>query len=287
MRQYLNLAQDILDHGRTTHTRTGIDTIGIYGAMMQFNLADGFPILTTKRVLFSTVVDELLWFIRGGHNVRDADAPKKIWDDWADEMGNLGRIYGVQWRDWQGYELLEDGVIGHPRELKALYSHDQLTLAIERVKHQPNNRQNIVSAWNTAEIEQGLVGFKPCHVLFQLRRYDDVLDMCMYQRSADMCLGVPFNISSYALLLTLIANECGLTPGVLTHFLADAHVYMNHVETLKEQLQRKPLSLPYLMLMNEKSGPLQPGFKVTDITKEHIYLGHYAPHRFLKYEVAV
>lgn len=288
MRQYLQIAEQILNEGERTSNRTGVDTIGLFGAMMKFDLREGFPLLTTKKVLFDTVVDELLWFIRGGHNVNDLDAPKKIWDAWADAEGELGRIYGVQWRDWDGGQLNWDYHTGD-EQWRTRVGIDQLQLAIERVKSTPNNRQNIVSAWNVGEIERGQVGFKPCHVLFQLRVMGsgERLDLAMYQRSCDWSLGVPFNIASYALLLTLIANECGLTPGVFTHFLADAHIYVNHLETMKMQLMREPRLLPTLLLMNDHGGPLQPGFPVVNVRRDHIQLSNYHPHGFLKYDVVV
>lgn len=293
MRQYLDLCQRILDDGEYTKDRTGVGTIGIFGAMMQFDLRKGFPLLTTKKVLWDTVVDELLWFVRGGHNVNDPDAPKKIWDAWADENGELGRIYGVQWREWAYVTF--DGDYPHFVRHRRV---DQLQLAIDRVKNLPNSRRNIVSAWNVAEIEQaGVINFPPCHVMFQLRVNTDYagvrrLDMAMFQRSCDMPVGVPFNIASYALLLALIANECCLEPGVFTHFLTDAHIYMNQVDTMKRQLAREPRDLPRLLIAEydspEDDMPLPiPGRRVVDIRREHIHLCNYNPHGFLKYDVAV
>jgi thymidylate synthase len=276
MQQYLELVDRILTTGERTSNRTGVDTLCIFGAMSQYDLRKGFPLLTTKKVLFDTVVDELLWFLRGGHNVNDTDAPKRIWDDWADKDGELGRIYGVQWRQWKGYDITSD--IQLQTDLKF---YDQLQLAIQRVKKTPNNRRNLVSAWNVAELEQGLIGFPPCHVMFQLRVMEGGtrLDLAMYQRSCDMALGIPFNIASYALLLAMVANECGLQAGVFTHFLADAHVYLTHVETLRRQLQRTPLPLPRVQL--------PPGEPVLAITKEDIRLDNYHHHGFLPFEVAV
>jgi len=281
MKQYLDLCSYILHAGELTQNRTGVDTLNIFGAMMQYDLREGFPLLTTKRVNFDTVVDELLWFIRGGHNVKDADAPKVIWDAWANEEGELGRIYGVQWREWKGCLFDKSNTAFGAR------SYDQLTLAIERVKKTPNNRRNLVSAWNVAELEQGLIGFPPCHVLFQLRVMGEGtrLDMSMYQRSCDMALGVPFNIASYAILLTLIANECCLVPGILTHFLADAHIYTTHIEQMEKQLKRQPYPLPTLDLVVDGGTPA--GVPVVRIAKQDIQLRNYQSHGFLKYDIAV
>lgn len=284
MQQYIDLCTQILNEGEISSTRTGIDTIGIFGAMMKFDLRKGFPILTTKKILWDTVVDELLWFIRGGHNINDGDAPKRIWDDWADKDGELGRIYGVQWRDWKYTEWIrpEDGSMFPSVESPRVRSYDQLTLAIEQIKRFPNSRRNIVSAWNVGELNtKDMIRFPPCHVLFHFRVIgkSERLDMTMYQRSADMALGVPFNISSYALLLSLVANECNLTPGIFTHCLADAHIYVNHVQNLTVQMQRKTFNLPTLRL------PV--GKKVVDIKKQDIVLENYSHHSFIKYEVAV
>lgn len=292
MRQYLDLCQRILDEGEVQYTRSG-DTIGIFGAMMKFDLRKGFPILTTKKILWNTVVDELLWFIRGGDNINDVDAPKKIWDAWSNENGALGRIYGKQWRESRspyGRFFTSGGV-----EQSKFVTHDQLRNAIDRIKKTPNSRRNIVDAWNVADIEEGHTNFPPCHVLFQFKVGGDRkrLDLAMFQRSADFCLGIPFNISSYSLLLLLVANECGLIPGIFTHFLADAHIYVNHIETLKKQLAREPRVLPTLLLLEDVGDNVPQGFKlpvgfnVTDVRKEHIRLLDYNPHGFLKYEVAV
>ena len=262
MQQYQDLVRRVLWYGEPTPTRTGVPARTAFGEMMQFNLLDGFPILTTKKILWKTVVDELLWFIRGGHNVNDPDAPKKIWDAWADENGELGRIYGVQWRSWAG-------------------SIDQFQLAIERIKKAPNSRRNLVSAWNVEEVESGECSFPPCHVLFQFRRFGDHLDLALYQRSGDVALGVPFNISSYALLLSMVAHECGLVARKFVHFLADCHIYENHIEGLTTQLRRLPGPLPRLRF----SCPV--GTPVVEMTKEMIHLDNYKPQPFIRFEVAV
>jgi thymidylate synthase len=242
---------------------------------MYFDLRNGFPILTTKKILWHTIVDELLWFIRGGHNINDSDAPKRIWDDWADFNGELGRIYGVQWRDWKTYTA----TLGeHIYENASI---DQLQLAISRLKNLPNSRRNIVSAWNVGDIEDKSCSFPPCHVLFQFRRYDDKLDMALYQRSGDVALGVPFNISSYALLMSMAAHECGLVARRFVHFIADAHVYTNHFDGLNKQLERVPKVLPKLKFLCPIGTP------VVKMTKDDFYLQEYIHDPFIKFEVAV
>jgi thymidylate synthase len=278
MQQYLDLCEFILKNGERKSNRTGVDTIGIFGTMMKFDLQDGFPILTTKKILFDTVVDELLWFLRGGHNIHDADAPKRIWDDWADKDGELGRIYGVQWREWKSY--VPTSVFTDECYSEKI---DQLQLAIDRIKRTPNSRRNIVSAWNVGELEQNQIGFPPCHVMFQFHVGNNgtQLNMTMYQRSVDTCVGAPFNISSYSLLLTLIANECNLVPGIFTHFMADTHIYINHIENVKKQLCRNPYPLPSLLLHK----PV--GTSIFDIRKSDIELVNYQHHGFLKYGIAV
>jgi thymidylate synthase len=265
VQQYLDLVRRVLWDGEPTPTRTGIEAYSKFGEMMAFDLRRGFPILTTKKILWGTVVDELLWFIRGGHNINDADVPKKIWDAWADENGELGRIYGVQWRSWGD----------------ASVSIDQLQRAISRVKTVPNSRRNLVSAWNVTDVEYELCTFPPCHVLFQFRRYGDYLDLALYQRSGDVALGVPFNISSYALLLSMVAHECGLTARRFVHFLADCHIYANHLEGLTSQLRRVPGPLPTLRF----SCPV--GTPVVAMTKQMIHLDNYNPQSFIPFKVAI
>lgn len=262
MQQYLALVERVIRTGEKTATRTGVETYTVFGAVCEYDFKDGFPILTTKKVLWNTVVDELLWFIRGGHNVYDADAPKHIWDAWASEDGDLGRIYGVQWRSWGR-------------------QYDQLSEAIRRVKYVPDSRRNLVSAWNVTDIENGMCSFPPCHVLFQFRRFGDFLDMAMYQRSADLALGVPFNISSYALLLAMVAHECNVVPRKLVHFMGDCHVYVNHIEKLQDQIERMPYRRPTLCFDCPR------GMKVVDMTKDMLSLVDYKHWPFIKFQVAV
>ncbi|HET6610507.1 MAG TPA: thymidylate synthase [Kofleriaceae bacterium] len=268
MKQYLDLCRRILDHGEPRADRTGTGTVSQFGAQLRFDLREGFPLVTTKKVLFAAVVRELLWFLRGATNIHDGlTEHTPIWDAWADEEGELGPIYGHQWRHWGG-----DGSVGG-----AGPGIDQLTAAIERVKSDPTSRRNIVSAWNVADLPA--MALAPCHTLFQLYVAGDRLDLQLYQRSADMALGVPFNIASYALLLTLIANEAGLRPGYFVHTFGDAHIYSNHVEGLKIQLEREPHPLPTVKVPAKKP--------VLDVTFEDIELVDYVHHPFIRFAVAV
>lgn len=274
MKEYLRLLKEVLENGEDTENRTGIRTRSLFGLMGTYDLREGFPLLTTKQMAWKTIVDELFWFIHAGHNTHDKGAPKKIWDAWADESGELGRIYGVQWRDWKAYERMADGNF----EQSAI---DQLSLAIALVKYLPNNRRNIVSAWNVGEIIDKQCSFPPCHVMFQLRRFGEHLDMAMYQRSCDMAVGVPFNIASYSLLLLLIAHECKLKARRFIHFMGDAHIYADHIENVKDQLNRTPYPTPQVLIV------CSPGTRVDDICKSHIRLLDYTAHPALKFAVAV
>jgi len=259
MHSYLDLVSHILEHGERKDDRTGTGTLSVFGAQLRCDLRQGFPLLTTKKVLFPAVVRELLWFLRGSTNIRDGlTQHTPIWDAWADEDGELGPIYGYQWRNWGGTGI------------------DQIARAIDMIKHQPDSRRIIVSAWNVADIER--MALPPCHAFFQFYVAGDRLDLQLYQRSADMALGVPFNIASYALLLTLVAKECGKTPGFFIHTFGDAHIYINHVEGLKRQLQREPYPLPTLRVADKP---------FDDIAFEDIELLNYQHHRFIRFEVAV
>jgi thymidylate synthase len=263
MRPYLDLVRHILEHGERRDDRTGTGTLAIFGAQARYDLRQGFPLLTTKKVLFGAVVRELLWFLRGSTNINhDLSEHTPIWDAWADESGELGPIYGYQWRNWGG-----TGV-------------DQIAAVIEQIKHQPSSRRMIVSAWNVSDLER--MALPPCHVLFQFHVAGDGpgarLDCQLYQRSADMALGVPFNIASYALLTILIAGECDLVPGYFIHTLGDAHIYLNHVDGLKKQLERQPYPLPRVRVARK---PLD------EIRYEDIELLDYRYHPFIKFEVAV
>lgn len=257
MRQYLNLLQDILDNGQREPNRTGIDTLTLPGAMLKFDLRDGFPAVTTKKLAFKAVVGELIGFLRGsrslaefkalGCNVWDANVAAPAWQNNPACQGpdDMGRIYGTQWRDWRGLESFSDS------DGNFLGVHiDQIAVALDQVRRNPESRRIIVNAWNAAELNDAAL--PPCHVLFQmLPRSDGTLHMTMYQRSCDMFLGVPFNIASYASLLELFAAWSGRQAATLTMFLADVHIYVNHIDQVREQLGREPLPLPKLLLRTD------------------------------------
>jgi thymidylate synthase len=269
MREYHDLVRHVLATGERRTERTGVGTISTFGAQTRYDLRQGFPILTTKKVLFPGVVRELLWFLRGSTNIHDdLTAHTPIWDAWADADGNLGPIYGHQWRHW-GKSVDSPGV-------------DQIAQAIETIKKDPNSRRIIVSAWNVTDIPQ--MKLPPCHALFQFYVQDDPrssarhLDCQLYQRSADIALGVPFNVASYALLMSMVAQECGLTPRYFVHTLGDAHIYLNHVEGLQRQLERVPKPLPKLALAAKP---------MDELTFEDISLVDYQHDPFIKFAVAV
>ncbi len=271
MRQYLALVEEILEHGERKEDRTGTGTISIFGYQMKYDLRDGFPIVTTKKVLFSAVVRELLWFLKGSTNIHDGlKEHTPIWNAWADERGELGPIYGYQWRKWERFSWDEIRQ-GFRKEHV-----DQIQEAIDMIKHAPNSRRIIVSAWNVGDLER--MALPPCHAFFQFYVVNGRLDCQLYQRSADVALGVPFNISSYALLLSMMAQECQLTPGIFVHTLGDAHIYLNHVEGLREQLKRECRPLPRLKLAPRN---------VLDMTFEDIQLLGYTHDGFIKFPIAV
>ena len=264
MRQYLALMRHVLDTGVRKPNRTGTDTLSTFGYQMRFDLAEGFPLLTTKKLHLKSIVHELLWFLAGETNVKYLnDNGVTIWNDWADENGDLGPVYGSQWRSWPG----ADG--------EAI---DQLGKVVEEIKRDPNSRRLVVSAWNPAEVDK--MALPPCHTLFQFYVADGRLSLQMYQRSADVFIGVPFNIASYALLLSMVAQVTGLRPGEFIHTLGDAHVYVNHVDQARLQLTREPHSPPVLHL-NPAVRSLSE-FKYEDIT-----LRGYVAHPHIKAEVAV
>ncbi len=271
MKQYLDLVNFILKNGSPKQDRTGTGTLSIFGYQMRYDLRDGFPLLTTKKVLFSAVVRELLWFLKGSTNINDdLKAHTPIWNAWADEHGELGPVYGYQWRKWEQFIWDEKNKTYQKNHI------DQMAHAIAMIKAEPQSRRIIVSAWNVADLDQ--MALPPCHAFFQFYVVDGRLDCQLYQRSADVALGVPFNIASYALLMSLVAKECRLSPGIFVHTLGDAHIYLNHVDGLKLQLQRKPLPLPRLQLSDKK---------VLEMTFEDIHLLHYQHHEFIKFPIAV
>lgn len=232
MKQYLELLRHIMDNGVDKGDRTGTGTRSVFGYQMRFDLADGFPLLTTKKLHLKSIIHELLWFLKGDTNVKYLqDNGVRIWNEWADENGDLGHVYGYQWRSWPDYS---GGFI------------DQITNAVETIKNNPDSRRIIVSAWNVADIDQ--MKLPPCHALFQFYVADGKLSLQLYQRSADCFLGVPFNIASYALLLMMVAQVTGLKPGEFIHTLGDAHIYNNHFEQVATQLERSPRPLPRMLL---------------------------------------
>ncbi len=233
MQQYLALVNHVLEHGELRKNRTGIDTLGVFGYQMRFDLAQGFPLLTTKKLHWKSIVYELLWFLRGDTNVRYLNKHGvHIWDEWASEDGNLGPIYGAQWRSWKG----SDG-----------RSIDQLSEVVRLIRTDPASRRLIVSAWNVSQLEE--MALPPCHVLFQFYVSNGRLSCQLYQRSADIFLGVPFNIASYALLTHLVAATVGLQVGEFIHTLGDAHIYVTHLDAIKQQSRRTPYPLPNIELL--------------------------------------
>ncbi len=264
MRQYHELMRRILDEGVRKEDRTGTGTLSVFGHQMRFDLAEGFPLVTTKKLHVKSIVHELLWFIRGETNVRSLNAAGvTIWDEWADHTGELGPVYGRQWRSWAA----PDG-----RTI------DQLAQVLEEIRRNPDSRRLLVTAWNPADIAD--MALPPCHVLFQFYVAGNRLSCQLYQRSADVFLGVPFNIASYALLTHMVAHVAGLMPGDFVHTLGDAHLYLNHLEQARLQLTRAPRALPRLRL--------NPGVtSLFEFRYEDISLQGYEPHPHIKAEVAV
>lgn len=265
MKPYLDIVRQVLEHGEPKADRTGTGTLSLFGLQARYDLREGFPLVTTKKVIWRSVVSELLWFLRGATNTRDG-LDSRIWDAWADADGELGPIYGHQWRNW-----------GAPTGAPRGEGIDQIAGAIETIKTNPDSRRIIVSAWNVADLPK--MALPPCHAFFQFYVAGGHLDCQLTQRSADLALGVPFNIASYALLLALVANECELTPRYFVHSLGDAHVYVNHVAGLEAQLQREPRPLPTLRL--------PAGKRVDDVVASDVELVGYDPHPFIRFEVAV
>jgi thymidylate synthase len=272
MKQYLDLIRYVMENGERRDDRTGTGTIACFGMQAKYDLREGFPLLTTKKVLFGSVVRELLWFLRGSTNINDdLTQHTPIWDAWADENGELGPIYGYQWRFWPKY-VPEEGQPGLYRREHA----DQIKDVLHRIKTDPTSRRLIVSAWNVSDLDK--MALPPCHAFYQFFVSNGRLDCQLYQRSADMALGVPFNIASYALLMMMVAQECGLTPGIFTHTLGDAHIYMNHLDGLKAQLEREPRELPTVQIAKK------PMF---DLRFEDFELLNYNPHPFIKFPISV
>ena len=259
MKQYLDLLQRILDEGTYKGDRTGTGTYSIFGHQMRFDLSEGFPVLTTKKLHLRSIIYELLWFLKGDSNIKYLkDNGVSIWDEWADENGDLGPVYGKQWRAWK----TSDGTVI-----------DQIQQVVEQIQKNPDSRRLIVSAWNVADVDK--MKLPPCHVLFQFYVNNGEISCQLYQRSGDTFLGVPFNIASYALLTMMIAKECGLELGDFVHTLGDAHLYLNHLEQANEQLSREPRALPRMVLNPEVKS-------IFDYTYDDFTLEGYDPHPAIK-----
>ena len=264
MKQYLELLDHILMHGTDKEDRTGTGTRSVFGYQMRFNLADGFPLLTTKKLHLKSIIYELLWFLKGDTNVKYLqEHGVRIWNEWADENGDLGHIYGYQWRSWPAY----DGTFI-----------DQISEAIDQIKNNPSSRRIIVSAWNVADIPS--MKLPPCHAFFQFYVADGRLSLQLYQRSADTFLGVPFNIASYALLLMMVAQVTGLEAGDFVHTLGDTHIYRNHFEQARLQLTREPRKLPRMIINPDVKS-------IFDFKYEDFELVDYDPHPHIKADVSV
>lgn len=264
MKQYLDLLRYVLEHGVQKGDRTGTGTLSVFGYQMRINLEEGFPLLTTKKLHLKSIIYELLWFLKGDTNVRYLqEHGVRIWNEWADANGDLGPIYGAQWRSWK----TADG-----------RTVDQIARVIDQIKTNPNSRRLIVSAWNVGDLDK--MALSPCHTLFQFYVANDRLSCQLYQRSADIFLGVPFNIASYALLTMMIAQVCGLKSGEFVHTFGDAHIYLNHIEQVKLQLQRTPYPLPKLRINPEVKN-------IDDFDYDDFELINYQAHPHIKAEISV
>lgn len=266
MKTYLDLLQKVLDEGLVREDRTGVGTLSCFGAQCRFDLQKGFPLVTTKKLYLRAIIHELLWFIKGDTNINYLNENRvTIWDEWADEEGNLGRVYGAQWRDWRK---------------PGGGSVDQILQVIEDIKTNPASRRHIVCAWNPGELDQ--MALPPCHAFFQfyVNEKDGTLSCQLYQRSADLFLGVPFNIASYALFTMMVAQVCGLKPGEFVHTFGDLHIYQNHIEQVKLQLSREPRALPTMRINPERTD-------IRDFEFEDFQLEGYDPHPTIKAPIAV
>ncbi len=265
MKEYLNLLKLVMENGSERSDRTGVGTIGVFGAQARFDLRESFPLLTTKKLHTRSIIYELLWFLRGDTNIKFLNENRvSIWDEWADKDGNLGRVYGAQWRDWRA----PDG-----RHI------DQIKNLVEGIRKDPFGRRHIVSAWNPGELDK--MALPPCHALFQLYvSPDGGLSCQLYQRSADLFLGVPFNIASYALLTMMVAQVCGLKPREFVHTFGDLHIYKNHLDQVREQLSREPRALPKMKLNPDRR-------ELDEFVYEDFTLEGYDPHPTIKAPIAV
>ncbi len=264
MKQYHRLLRLVLDHGEVKSDRTGVGTLSIFGAQERFDLREGFPLLTTKKLHLRSIIHELLWFLAGETHVGYLQKNRvTIWDEWADEEGNLGRIYGAQWRDWR----TESG-----------RSIDQIEQLINQIKNNPHSRRHLVTAWNPGELDQ--MALAPCHALFQFYVSQGELSCQLYQRSADLFLGVPFNIASYSLLTMMIAQVCDLQPKEFIHTFGDLHLYLNHLDQVKEQLSRSPRALPQMKLNPQVR-------RIEDFCYDDFQLENYDPYPAIQAPIAV
>ncbi|TDJ17116.1 MAG: thymidylate synthase [Gammaproteobacteria bacterium] len=264
MQQYLDLMKHVKEHGVKKEDRTGTGTISVFGYQMRFDISETFPLLTTKKLHLRSIVHELLWFLKGETNIEYLkEQGVSIWDEWADENGDLGPVYGAQWRSW----LAANG--------KTI---DQITRVIDQIKNNPDSRRLIVSAWNVGELDQ--MALMPCHAFFQFYVADGKLSCQLYQRSADIFLGVPFNIASYALLTMMVAQVCELRPGEFVHTLGDAHLYLNHMQQVNEQLSREPLASPVMKINPQVDS-------IFDFKYEDFKLLNYVSHPFISAPIAV
>jgi thymidylate synthase len=264
MKQYLELMQHILDHGTQREDRTGTGTISVFGYQTRYNLDSGFPLLTTKKIHVKSLIYELLWFLKGDTNIKYLNSHGvRIWNEWADEEGNLGPIYGSQWRAWK----TADGKVV-----------DQLSNVIEAIKTNPYSRRHIINAWNVGDLDQ--MALPPCHLLFQFYVADDKLSCQLYQRSADVFLGVPFNIASYSLLTMMIAQACDLKPGEFVHTFGDAHLYLNHLDQARLQLTREPFPLPDMKINQQIKN-------INEFDYGDFKLINYRAHPHIKAEISV
>jgi thymidylate synthase len=264
MKQYLELMQHILDHGVEKDDRTGTGTLSVFGYQMRFDLREGFPLMTTKKLHLKSIIYELLWFLQGDTNIRYLqEHGVRIWNEWADENGDLGPVYGAQWRSWQA----SDGS-----------TVDQIANLMQQIQKNPHSRRLVVSAWNVGELNK--MALPPCHLLFQFYVADETLSCQLYQRSADVFLGVPFNIASYALLTLMVAQASGLRPGEFVHTLGDAHLYKNHIEQARLQLSRQPYPLPKIKINPQVHS-------IFEFHYDDFELDNYQAHPHIKAEVAV
>ena len=287
MRQYLDLLHKVYHEGVAKGDRTGTGTRSIFGHQMRFDLKECFPLLTTKKVYMRAVIHELLWFLSGDTNIKYLqDNNVSIWDEWADEKGNLGPVYGSQWRSWPSYKVLNyDEVVDHESKAKTFFNAkvqytpiDQVTNVVESIRNNPDSRRHIVSAWNPAKVDE--MALPPCHALFQFYVADGELSCQLYQRSADVFLGVPFNIASYALLTEMIAQQTGLRPGEFIWTGGDCHLYQNHLTQAEIQLKRTPMEMTPQMII--KKAP-----SIFDYKFEDFSLVNYAPHPAIPAPIAV